>query len=199
MYMAMSFYRQLWADDGITAIGLRLAPGYDPDAVARQLQDHFSGGQMLQIRPNQALRADVMQVFDRTFAITAALRILATGVAFIGVLNTLLLMQLEKQREAGILRALGLTGRQLWGLTLLETGLMGLAAGLLAAPTGYALSLILVYVINLRSFGWTLQMMITPQAFLQGLLVSVGSALLAGIYPAWKIGRKQAAEAIREE
>jgi putative ABC transport system permease protein len=140
-----------------------------------------------------------MDVFDRTFAIAAALRILATVVAFIGVFNTLLLLQMEKQREVGILRALGLTGGQLWRLTMLETGLMGLAAGILAAPTGYVLALILVYVINQRSFGWTLQLSIQPVAFLQALLIAVGAALLAGIYPASKMSRQPAAEAIRYE
>jgi putative ABC transport system permease protein len=199
LFMALPVYRSVWQDNGITAIALRLKAGVDADAITTQLQDQLGVSQHLLIRPNQALRADVMAVFDRTFAITAALRILATVVAFIGVLNTLLLLQLEKQREVGILRALGLSGGQLWRLTMLETGLMGLAAGLLAAPTGYALALILVYVINQRSFGWTLQLSIQPAAFFQALVVALVAALLAGIYPAGKMSRQPAAEAIRYE
>ena len=199
LFMEMQIYRQLWNDPGVTAIALRLPPGADPDLVTRQLEDGLKFDQKVIVRPNKALRADVMAVFDRTFAITAALRILATIVAFIGVLNTLLLLQLEKQREVGILRALGLTGGQLWKLTMLETGLMGLAAGLLAAPTGYALALILVYVINQRSFGWTLQLSIQPEAFIQALVIAIAAALLAGIYPATKMSRMAAAEAIRYE
>jgi putative ABC transport system permease protein len=120
-------------------------------------------------------------------------------VAFIGVMNTLLLLQLEKQREVGILRALGLTGQQLWKLVMLETGLMGLVAGLLAAPTGYALSLILIYIINQRSFGWTLQRAVQPEIFVQALFISLAAALLAGIYPALKMSRTTAAEVIRYE
>jgi putative ABC transport system permease protein len=108
-------------------------------------------------------------------------------------------LQLEKQREVGILRALGLVGQQLRQMVLLETGLMGLSAGLLAIPTGYVLSLILVYVINRRSFGWTLQMLVQPSALLQGVLVALGAALLAGLYPAWRLSHMAAAEAIRHE
>jgi len=115
------------------------------------------------------------------------------------VLSALLLLQLEKEKEIGILRALGLTGRQLWRLVMLETGIMGLVAGLLAMPTGYALALILIYIINKRSFGWTLQLLLTPEAFLQALLIAMTAALLAGIYPARKMGRMAAAAAIREE
>jgi len=116
-----------------------------------------------------------------------------------GVLNALFLLELEKKREVGILRALGLTGAQLRKMVFLETGLMGLVAGLLAIPTGYALSLILVYVINRRSFGWTLQMLVDPGVLVQGILLALVAALLAGIYPAMRLSRLPAAEEIRYE
>ena len=82
---------------------------------------------------------------------------------------------------------------------MLETGLMGLTAGILAVPTGVALSLILIYVINLRSFGWTLQFDMRLGAFAMGLLIAVSAALLAGVVPAWRLSRMEAAEAIRYE
>jgi putative ABC transport system permease protein len=82
---------------------------------------------------------------------------------------------------------------------LLETGLMGTVAGLLAMPAGYVISLILIYVINRRSFGWTLQMLIEPMPFLQALAVAVVAAILAGIYPAHRMGRMITAEALRFE
>ncbi|MFZ3078535.1 MAG: FtsX-like permease family protein [Bellilinea sp.] len=195
----MEHYRQIWGDTAVTSIGLRLPSGSDPDRVVGDLQSGLQTDQQLIIRPNKSLRQDVMEVFERTFAITAALRILATIVAFIGVLSTLLLLQLEKQREIGVLKALGLTGKQLWQLVMLETGLMGLTAGILAVPTGVALSLILIYVINLRSFGWTLQFDMRPGAFAMGLLIAVSAALLAGVLPAWRLSRMEAAEAIRYE
>ncbi|MHB8112516.1 MAG: ABC transporter permease [Bellilinea sp.] len=195
----MEQYRQIWGDTAVTSIGLRLPPGSNPDQVVRDLQSGLQTDQQLIIRPNKSLRQDVMEVFDRTFAITAALRILATIVAFIGVLSTLLLLQLEKQREIGVLKALGLTGKQLWQLVMLETGLMGLTAGILAVPTGVALSLILIYVINLRSFGWTLQFDMRLGVFAMGLLIAVSAALLAGVVPAWRLSRMEAAEAIRYE
>lgn len=199
LLMALPFYRQLWDDLAVTAIGLRLEPGQNVDQVVQALQDHFGQGQKLLVRANSTLRQDVLAIFDRTFAITVALRLLATLVAFVGVLNALFLLELEKQREVGILRALGLTGAQLRKMVFLETGLMGLVAGLLAIPTGYALSLILVYVINRRSFGWTLQMSVNPAVLLQGMLLALASAMLAGIYPAWRLSHRPAAEEIRYE
>ena len=124
---------------------------------------------------------------------------LATVVAFVGVLSALLSLQLEKQRELGILRAVGMTVRQLWSLTMLETGIMGAIAGLLSLPTGFALALILIYIINRRAFGWTLQLQVTLGPFVLAMLVAVAAALLAGVYPARRISRMAAADAIRFE
>jgi putative ABC transport system permease protein len=197
--LSLEVYRDLWQDEALTALGLQLAPGVDPDAVTRGLQEALKNRQQLLIRPNQVLRQDVLEVFDRTFAITMALRVLATVVAFIGILNALLLLQLEKQREVGILRALGLTGQQLWQMVMLETGLMGLVAGLLSMPAGYALAVILIYVINRRSFGWTLHLEVHPAIFIQAMAVAMAAALLAGVYPAYKMGRMSTAEVIRNE
>jgi putative ABC transport system permease protein len=197
--LSLDTYRRLWGDEALTALAIRLAPGADADAVARELGDALAPVQRLFVRPNQALRDEALVIFDRTFAITGALQLLATLVAFIGVLSALLSLLLEKQREVGILRAVGLTARQLWGLVMLETGLMGAVAGLLAMPTGLALSLILIYIINRRSFGWTLQMQVDLAPFLTALAVALVAALLAGIYPARKMGQMLTAEALRYE
>ncbi len=197
--MALPLYRSLWQDLAITAIALRLSPGSDIDQTVSALQDSLASYQNLLIRANRTLREQVLVVFDRTFAITGALQLLATIVAFIGVLSALLSLELERQRELGILRAIGLTVRQLWSLVMLETGLMGAVAGLLSMPTGYALALILVYIINRRSFGWTLQMQVQPAPFFLALAVAVSAALLAGLYPALRIGRMLTSEALRSE
>jgi len=197
--IGMDAYRRFWSDDAVTGLAVHLAPGTDADRVARDLEDKLAPVQRVLVRPNQALREAVLAVFDRTFAITGALQMLATIVAFIGVLSALLSLELDKQRQLGILRAVGFTVRELWRLVLLETGLMGVVAGLLAMPTGYALSLILVYIINRRSFGWTLQMRIEPASFVQAGIVAVLAALLAGIYPAYRMGRMITAEALRFE
>jgi putative ABC transport system permease protein len=76
---------------------------------------------------------------------------------------------------------------------------MGLTAGLLALPVGITLALVLVYVINKRSFGWTLLFQVDGGLFGQALLVAVAAALLAGLYPAWRMSRTSPALALREE
>jgi putative ABC transport system permease protein len=197
--MSQKVYQTYWNDPSITAISIKLNPGIEPDELARNLRDELSQVQRLAIRPNLILRQEVMEIFDRTFAITGALQLLATVVAFMGVLGALLSLELERQRELGILRAVGLTIRQLWRLIMLETGILGSVAGILAMPTGYVLALILIYIINRRSFGWTLQIELIPDPFIQAFVLALMAALLAGLYPAWRISRMVTAEAMRFE
>lgn len=176
-------YQALWNDPQISSLGVDAAPGQDVDALVLQLRSLVGNDQILNIRSNRALREASIDIFDRTFAITTVLQLLATIVAFIGILAALMALQLERARELGMLRAIGLTPRQLWGVVISQTGLVGFTAGLLALPVGVMLALVLVYVINKRSFGWTLLFRLDGGLFAQAMLVAISAALLAGLYP----------------
>ncbi len=199
LLMSDSVYRSYWSDDSLSTIALFVEPGADVDEKVNALRREFAGKAELLISSNRGVRRNALEVFDRTFAITVALRLLATFVAFVGILSTLMSLQLERAREIGVLRANGMTRRQLWALTLLETGLLGTSAGLIAIPTGFILALILIYIINLRSFGWTLSMHLQAGEFGQAFVVALAAALLAGLYPAWRMSRTDPAEALRME
>ena len=72
---------------------------------------------------------------------------------------------------------------------------MGLWAGALAVPLGLVLAAVLVFVVNVRSFGWTLAFDVSPAVLWQAIVLSLVAALLAGAYPAWQMGRADAAGA----
>ncbi len=196
---AQAVYQDYWPDTNIAALSLILEPGIDVEHTAQKLREDLAGGQNLLIRPNQSIRQETLDIFERTFTITASLQIMTTLVAFIGILSALMTLQMDKKRQLGVLRALGLTGKQLWTLVLLETGLMGTVAGLTALPTGYILSLILIYIINQRSFGWTLQMNLSIIPFIQAVLLAITASLLAGILPTRQTLKQSPADVIRYE
>src|SRR5690606_25079563 len=87
--MAQHVYQQYWNDPGLSALAVYLAPDAEADTVAANLRAALSGT-ALQVQVNRALRAEALVIFDRTFAITNALRLLAVVVAFIGVLSALM-------------------------------------------------------------------------------------------------------------
>jgi putative ABC transport system permease protein len=210
-------YVRLWHDSALSAIsldvaaepGARAAAAGTPGATAAadraiartiaRLRQALGPDQALSIQSNRALKRLSLAIFDRTFLITGVLRLLAGLVAAIGVLSALTALQLDRSREIAVLRAAGLTPGQVWQLVLTQTGLMGLAAGLMALPVGLTLSAIMVYVINRRSFGWTIHLEASPAVLGQALLLALGTALAAGLYPAWRMARTRPALALRDE
>lgn len=196
--MSLDVYRNFWNDKAISGFSVYVAPNYDVNQVEDAVRAALRGNDIV-VQSNRALREAALVIFDRTFAITQALRVIAVAVAFIGILSALMALQMERTRELGTLRATGMTLRQLWRLTLLESGLMGAAAGILAIPVGLLLAAILIYVINLRSFGWTIFFTSVPEVYAQALLVSIVASLIAAIYPMLRLSKLQVIEALREE
>jgi putative ABC transport system permease protein len=197
--MSRQTYERFWDDRRISGVAIEAVSGADLGALMAALRARAAGGQEIVVRSNRALREASLEIFDRTFAVTGVLRTLTVAVAFIGMLAALMALQLERAREIAVLRTLGLTPRQVWGLVTAETGLMGLLAGVLAVPGGLMLAGILVFVINRRSFGWTMPIDPSPAILLQGVALSVLAAVLAGLYPAWRMARALPAEALRDE
>jgi len=188
----------LWTDRGVSSLALWLAPGVDADRLVRRLSSAPWPQEVL-IRSNRGLRDSTLEVFDRTFTITRVLQMLALLVAFAGVLSALMALQLERAREMGVLRATGFTPGQLWGLVTAQTGLLGLAAGVLAMPLSLALAWLLIHVVNQRSFGWTMTMQADAGSLFQAAALAVIAAVLAGLYPAARMARMRPAAALREE
>jgi len=197
--MSRDTYERNWSDRGVTSLGLFAEEGASVDELVAELQGLVGEEQLALVRSNRDLKAASLEIFDRTFAITGVLRLLAFIVAFIGVFSALMALQLERGRELGVLRANGLTPRQIWQLVTFQTGLMGWIAGMLAVPSGILLAAVMIFVVNKRSFGWTLQMEVGTGMIVQAVLLAVAGALLAGIFPSWRMARTSPALALREE
>ena len=197
--IARGLYDRLYDDAGITSLALFLEEDADEEAVVAELLERVSEGRFVTVRTNRALREASLEVFDRTFRVTGVLRMLAFIVAFVGVLSALMALELERARELGVLRAIGLTPGQVRTLVLTQTGLLGVVSGVLALPVGLVLSWVMIHVVNKRSFGWTLRMEIGPEVLFQAVALAVAGAFVAGLYPAWRMARSAPALALRGE
>lgn len=197
--LSRSTYERYWDDRGVSALAFRAPPGASAAALAETLRRVIGPDPDVLVRSNLALREASLEVFDRTFAITAVLRVLALVVAGVGTLSALMALGLESVREVAILRAQGLTPARVWAFTTAQTGLIGLVAGVGAIPAGLALAAVLVFVINRRAFGWSLELHVTPEVLAQAVLLALTAAILAGIVPALKMARGAPAAGLREE
>ncbi|MEZ4701483.1 MAG: FtsX-like permease family protein [Rhodothermales bacterium] len=199
VFMSRTTFDRYYEDRRVTTMALYLRSGVSPDEAIGRLRAFVPAGEEVLMRSNRTLRTLSMDVFDRTFAITSVLQILAVGVAFIGILSALMALQLERSRELAVLRATGFTPGQVFKYVTLQTGLMGLFAGLMALPLGAVLASMLVFVINKRSFGWTMQFELSPVILLQAVILAVVAAWLAGLYPSWRMSRANPSLALRED
>ena len=193
------FYNKYWHNRSITGMALYLKPGVNTQQLITSLEDQFSKTYSVMFVSNRSLRQAAIDVFERTFTVTIALQVLAAVVAFISILNTVMALILERMREIGILRANGTSRHQLIAMILIESGVTGLIAGLLSLPLGTLMAWVLVFIINKRSFGWTLEFVLSGEHFYKALIIAVAASLLAGIYPAISAANLKITQALRTE
>ena len=185
-------------DQPPTNIAVYARPGADIPKIRREIEKRTAGFPV-SVAPNADLRREAVIIFDRTFAITWALEGVAIVVAMLGAANALLALVLDRRREFGMLRYLGAASGQIRRMILVEAGLLGFFALLLGAALGLVLSLLLIYVINKQSFGWTIQFHFPALALGGAMLLILAVTVLAGLYPAHVAARLKPIEVIHEE
>jgi putative ABC transport system permease protein len=185
-------------DPAPTNLAVYVAPGTSVETVRAEIEQAAAGHSILMFS-NRDLRAEAIRIFDRTFAITYALEAVAVIVAVMGIAGALLALVIDRRRELGLLRFLGAASSQVRKLILVEAALLGLLANLAGLIQGFALSLILIYVINKQSFGWTIRFHWPMQILLGALTVVYLATVLAGLYPAQVAVRLNPLEVVHEE
>jgi putative ABC transport system permease protein len=120
-------------------------------------------------------------------------------VAVLAVLTVLYALLDEQRRELGVLRALGASRTQTGGFVLAQSAVIGVSGTLLGVVAGFAIGVVLVKVVNLQSFGWTMRLM-APWPSLAGTPTAVAVAcVLAGLPPALMAARSHPREALHED
>ncbi len=177
-------FARYYGERPATSAAVYLREGADPEQVRQEILDGLDEGHRAFVYTNRALRAEVLRIFDSTFAITYALEIIAIVVAMLGVAGTLLTLVLERRRELRMLRLIGALRRQVQRIVVIEAALIGTTSMLIGLVMGLALSVLLVYVINVQSFGWTIQFRVPVLFLAQVSLAVIAATALAGFLPA---------------
>jgi putative ABC transport system permease protein len=197
--ISRAVYRRLWQDDSVGSLAMYVTPGTDVTAVVQRLYAVAAGRQALQIDTPAQVRVISLNIFERTFIITRVLNWLAAGVAAIGLLSALLAWQLGRTHELALLRVLGLTRRGAALMIMAQTLFMGAVALLAALPAGVLTAVLLVRVINRRAFGWQIDLHLHPAQVTSAIALALIAALLAGLYPAWRMAHAPLSQDLREE
>jgi len=181
-----------------TNLAVYLVPGSDLEQTRAAIKKAIANRSLVMLS-NGEIRAQGIRVFDQTFAITYAVEAISILVAIGGISGALISIVIDRRREFGVLRFLGGTSAQIRKMILVEAGLIGLLANVLGLALGYVMSLVLVYVINKQSFGWTIQFHWPVAVLLASLSAVYVATLLAGLFPARLAVRLDPIEAVYEE
>ena len=182
-------------DIPLTRLGLRVDPAAVP-ALMSALRDKF-GFDGRDLVDQATLKAESTRIFNRTFAVTAALNAFTLGIAGVALLTSLLTLGNSRLPQLAPLWAIGITRRQLAAIELLKTASVALITALLALPLGLLVAWCLIAVVNVKAFGWRLPFHVFPLQLLQLLGVAMAASLVATLIPVLKLARMQPAALIK--
>jgi putative ABC transport system permease protein len=197
--MEKRLFQSLWNDEAIHSAGIYLNEGVSLEAFKEAIRERYSKPYRLFLVSHRELRNEILKIFDQTFAITYSLEFIAIIVAILGIINSLNALMIERQRDIGILRAVGGFRKQIEKTVLIEAGMIGFFSLILGLLCGFLLSLLLIYVINRQSFGWTIQFSIPLWSLIESGLVVMVTSIGAGLIPAQKAAQMKTVESLRME
>jgi putative ABC transport system permease protein len=198
-YIHGSVYRRLWQDDRSTGLGLYGNDPADAALLAEQVRAALPSEALVTVATADELRQQSLAIFDRTFAITGILHLMASAVAVIAVISSVGVWQLERRGEWALARAMGLSAVAVRRRILTEVAVLGSITAALALPVGILLAALLISVVNERSFGWTFDLVVPLSALWHGALVAILAALVGGLLPAWQAARRSPARDLAEQ
>lgn len=192
-------YAVYWPAPGAHTSGVHLRDPAQAEALGKELREKFGRDTEYAIYSNASLRQRIFEIFDQTFAVTYVLRSISVIVAVLGVSLTLTTLVTEREREIGILRAIGGSSSQVRRAFVAESALIGLVASAVGLAAGACLAMVLTWVINLAFFGWTVQLRYQWELLAWTPVWIIAAACLASLLPALRAARIQPATALRSE
>ncbi len=197
--MDRSTYLRLFRDRTINSLGIFIdETNPDRGRIIAEVKRRASA-RGLPFATREEFHKRILDLFDGTFAVTRSMRVLAVIVAFFGIAGALMTLFVERRKEFGIYRALGFTTGDVARMTIAESLGMGLISFFMSILVGTAFAFILIKVINLQSFHWTVFYHFTLQPYLVTALTALAASLAAAAYPVLSVFRKYPVMQIREE
>jgi putative ABC transport system permease protein len=199
IYMDLYTFQRHWGDKLADQFSVRVRSGENIMKVRDGIQKRLGGNRKLFVLPVREFKAEIRKAMDRTFIFNYALSVITMAIACFGIIVTLLASVLERTREIGILRSVGMLRRQVSGVVVLESMLMGIAGGILGCVAGIITGWINLEGAFRANYSSAAEYYIPYGSVIWALIMSAGLAALAGIYPARRAAKINVVEALTYE
>jgi putative ABC transport system permease protein len=191
-------YRHLTEDTSATDIAVTVQPGVRVDSVMAGLRALPFGASLDLSRPDE-IRAHTLVIFDRSFAVTYLLEAVAIVIGLFGVAATFSAQALARAREFGMLRHVGVTRAQILAILALESGMLTACGIAMGFVLGFAISLILVFVVNPQSFHWSMSLHVPWTVLGTVALVMLASSCSTAVISGRSAVSVDAVRAVKED
>jgi putative ABC transport system permease protein len=191
-------YRRLTRDTSATDVAVTVQPGTSVEQVATGLRALPFGASLDLSLPGE-IRARTLVIFDRSFAVTYLLEAVAIVIGLFGVAATFSAQTLARSREFGMLRHVGVTRSQVFAILALEGGMLTACGIAMGFVLGFAISLILVFVVNPQSFHWSMSLHVPWMALATVALVMLASSCSTAVIAGRGAVSVDAVRAVKED
>jgi len=190
--------RRWFATSGVDRFTIKVAPGYTIDQVRQTIEDRYKDSRNISVETTQEFKTKILELSEQSFRLFDVLGLIGIVVAALGVINTLMMNVVERQREIGGLRSLGLTRWQTTKMVLAEAATLGAIGGVFGLGFGYLLSRVFVNALNAMS-GYDLQYIFAVSTFITGAFIALVVSQVSALYPAWKAAGVNIVGSIKHE
>jgi putative ABC transport system permease protein len=196
MYGSWTDMERYFGEDKATLFMARVEPGAEVSQVKQWLEEGLAKSRHLEVESGEEARAEMERATSQVFAMFGAVVWIAIIVAGLGVTNTVTMSVLERVREIGMLRSLGMFVGQVGRMVLAESLAMGVIGGIFGLLVGLPLSWMMVVGMS-QGTGWQMDYVFPGDSLLSGAVIALVVSQVAALYPVWRAGRMGILEAIR--
>ncbi|MBX9458110.1 MAG: FtsX-like permease family protein [Rhizobium sp.] len=175
--------------------GVRIAPS-GAGALTAALIEEFDLPRQ-NVVDQDSLKRRSLEVFEKTFSVTAVLNVLTLGVAGLAMFASLVTLAGMRLPQIAPLWAMGITLRRIVLLELVRTLALALLTLIAALPVGLGLAWVLLSIVNVEAFSWKLPMHLFPGDWLKLGGLAMAAALVAAIIPLRRLARTSAADLLK--
>gem|GEM_PF-961443 len=198
VYMNRQDYIRYWGDHSIDYVGLALESGVSPELVRDQLEANLKSDFRVQVDLASDYRDSLLKFSSSLGDIFNLVILVILLVAAVGTANSMLISVLERVREIGTLRSVGLTRGQIRSMFMIEVGSLFIAGIPLSIPVAASIQ-IAATIFDKNAIGWVLDVSIP---WSKNIGVAIAMALVVGlsaVYPAWLASKVDPVKALRSE
>lgn len=198
---AESFFNTTQCD--MIIVKLKSSDSATIDSVSKAITNHFSN--QVSVISSTAVLSLLSTIFSTIQLFLGGIAAISLLVAGIGIMNIMIVSLIERTREIGILKALGMKSRTVLTIFLGESVIIGLIGAVIGILLGWGLANVTATVLGRSgaigggSGAFSITPLLTPEVILGSLAFGIGVSVIFALYPAWRASKLKPVDALRYE